>query len=153
LRVWRLCAAEHARFDGEGARLAGGRWNRRGTAMVYTSATLSLAALEYLVHVSWETAPKNLMACGAEIPDDLARIAIDVRDLPSGWRSYPAPEALAEIGEKWIREKKVAVLVVPSAVVPEESNVLLDPAHPDFERIRVLDSKPFSFDPRFRSRR
>jgi len=100
LRVWRLCRAAHSRLDGEGARLAGARWNRRGTAVVYTSATLSLAALELLVHVSRQTAPEDLVACAAEIPDDLGRIVVDARDLPPGWSAYPELDTLAEIGEK-----------------------------------------------------
>src|SRR5690242_6028363 len=90
LRVCRLCRAAHSRLDGEGARLAGGRWNRRGTADVYTSATLSLAALELLVHVSRQTSPEDLVASAAAIPDDLGRFVVDARDLPPGWRAYPA---------------------------------------------------------------
>ena len=135
-------------LDGEGARQAGGRWNHRGVAVVYTSATLSLAALEYFVHLDPQDVPGDLVAIPAEIPDTLARREITARALPANWRAYPAPDELATLGTAWVRARTTAVLIVPSAIVPEERNVLLNPAHPDFRRIRRGTPAPFSFDPR-----
>jgi RES domain-containing protein len=148
MRVWRLCRRKHAAFDGEGARLAGGRWNRRGIAVVYASETLSLAALEYLVHLDATLAPRDLVATAADLPDVLPVTRFEVADLPRNWRRYPAPEALAELGTEWAEARRTAVLSVPSAVVPSERNILLNPAHPDFKTLHLLSPLRFSFDPR-----
>jgi RES domain-containing protein len=146
VKVWRLCRKKNAAFDGEGARLAGGRWNRRGTAVVYTSATLSLAVLEYFVHLPASAAPPDLVAIPAEVPGSLSVTSIALASLPRGWRRYPAPEGLAELGSRWAVENRTAVLEVPSVVVPAERNYLLNPAHPDFRRIAVGKPEPFSLD-------
>ena len=135
-------------FDGEGARLYGGRWNHPGVAVVYCSATLSLAALEYLVHLEPDLAPQNLAAVAAELPPGLAAESLEVEGLPPDWRSYPAPERLKDLGTAWVRSRRTAVLFVPSSVIPEDGNVLLNPAHPDFPKIRQRKAQPFSFDPR-----
>ena len=148
MRVWRLCRRKYAAFGGEGARLAGGRWNRRGTAVVYTSATLSLAVLEYFVNLPAAAAPPDLVAVAADLGKDIPMSSLDVNDLPRGWRKYPAPEALADFGGRWVEEGKTAVLAVPSAVVPQERNYLLNPAHPRFREITVGKPEPLSLDPR-----
>lgn len=148
--VWRLTTAAHAShaFDGEGARRYGGRWNRPGTAVVYTAATLSLCALEYLVHVDASLAPPKLVAIAVEIPADVALRELTIADLPAGWRAYPAPERLLDLGSAWVRAGETVGLAVPSAVIPHEQNLLLNPAHPDFPRLRILPALPFAFDPR-----
>ena len=146
MRVWRLCRKRHAAFDGEGARLAGGRWNRRGTPVVYCSATLSLAVLEYFVNLPGGLAPPDLVSIAADVPDALSSESLEAGALPRNWRRYPAPEALAELGTRWVREGKTAVLAVPSVVVPQERNYLLNPAHADFKRVLVGKPDPFSLD-------
>jgi len=146
VRVWRLCRKRHAAFDGEGARLAGGRWNRRGTPVVYCSATLSLAVLEYFVNLPGGLAPPDLVSIAADVPDALSSESLEAGALPRNWRRYPAPEALAELGTRWVREGKTAVLAVPSVVVPQERNYLLNPAHADFKRVLVGKPDPFSLD-------
>jgi RES domain-containing protein len=117
-------------------------------AVVYTSATLSLAALECLVHLDPADAPPDLVVIPADIPDGVSRREITADTLPPNWRHYPALEELAELGSAWVRAHSTAVLVVPSAVVPQERNVLLNPTHGDFDRISVGRPEPFSFDPR-----
>jgi RES domain-containing protein len=146
--VWRLCKRRHAALDGEGARLAGGRWNGRGTAVVYASETLALAALELLVHCDPALLPDDLVAIALEIPDGVARRRLEVADLPRTWRLFPAPESLARMGDEWARSLGSAVLSVPSAVVPGERNFLLNPAHPDFGRIRARRPEKFALDAR-----
>lgn len=148
MKVWRICKRRHAAFDGEGARIAGGRWNRRGTAVVYVSETLSLAALELLVHCDPVLLPGDLVSIRAEIPDGLEITRVEVDALPRGWRRSPPPDALAAIGSDWARRASTAALSVPSALVPGERNLLLSPAHPDFRRIRVGKPDFFSLDPR-----
>ena len=146
MRVWRLCRKRYAAFDGEGARIAGGRWNRRGTAVVYTSSALSLAVLEYFVNLSSRVTPPDLVVVTADVPDTLEITTVGVAGLPRSWRKYPAAEALAELGTRWAQEKKTPILAVPSAVVPQEKNYLLNPAHPDFKKITVGKPEAFSLD-------
>jgi RES domain-containing protein len=148
--IWRITSARYAgrAFDGAGARLYGGRWNHRGTAVVYCSETLSLAALEYFVNLDPELAPPDLVSVAADLPADLAVETLEVEGLPSKWRSYPGPKVLKDLGTGWARAGRTAVLFVPSSVIPRETNVLLNPAHPDFPNIRLHPAEPFSFDPR-----
>lgn len=148
MKVWRLCKRRHAAFDGEGARLAGGRWNPRGGAVVYASESLSLAALELLVHCPPALLPVDLVAIAAEIPDTVRVRRIEEATLPRGWRRHPAPEALGRLGAEWLGKRDTVALSVPSAVVPSERNVLLNPAHPDFRKVRVGAPEAFSLDPR-----
>jgi len=151
-RAWRLCRRRYATsaFDGEGARLSGGRWNQAGIPVVYVSATVSLAALEAFVHMDPDEAPEDLVVIPVGIPDDLALTVIGVRGLPRNWRSTPAPPSLQRIGSEWARDGKTAVLSVPSAVVPQERNYLLNPRHPEFSRIETGKPELFHLDPRLR---
>jgi len=146
---WRIVKAKHAAaaFDGEGARVAGGRWNSPGVAMVYTSQSAALAALELLVHLgrSGILAEYVIFSCDF---DDTAVETLKPSALPADWRMYPAPLALQQIGDRWVHELRSAVLNVPSAVVGGESNFLINPRHPDFGRIEFSDPHPFGFDPR-----
>lgn len=148
MRVWRVCSRRHRAFDGEGARLYGGRWNHPGTRAVYTSGSLSLAALEYFVNLDPDLLPRGLVALCAAVPDDVRIQQIGIRDLPRNWRDPPAREVLRDLGTAWVSRGATAVLAVPSAVIPEERNYLLNPAHPDFRRIRIGGAEPFRFDPR-----
>ena len=121
--------------------------------MVYTSGTLSLTALELLVHVDPAEVPGDLVAIAAEIPDDVEMESIDVRGLPRGWRRYPAPADLQALGTEWIRKGRTAILAVPSAVVPRELNYLINPVHRNASRLRIRDPESFRLDPRLRRRR
>lgn len=150
LTVWRLVAERHAAaaFDGEGARLYGGRWNHPGVPLVYTSATLSLAALELLVHVDPEEAPEDRVSIAAELPAGLEVETLGVEELPADWRSYPGPEALKDLGSAWAKAGRTTVLEVPSAVIPGEANYLLNPGHRDASRLTLRAPTQFTFDHR-----
>jgi len=148
VRVWRICSKKHRRFDGEGARRFGGRWNHTGTSLVYTSGSLSLAALELFVHVDVAIAPEDLVRIQGEVPDNLTVETVKIESLPRDWRRYPGPDALKDIGTAWASKAATAVLAVPSAVIPEEWNYLLNPAHPDFKQIRLSRAVAFRFDER-----
>ncbi len=148
MRIWRLTSGGHASFDGEGSRLAGGRWNLRGTPVVYASESLALATLEYLVNVDPETAPGDLVAIAAVIPDELAIRTLSADRLPKNWRGFPASLELAVLGTRWADSLETAVLQVPSVVVPQESNFILNPRHADFSKIVVRTPIPFAFDTR-----
>jgi RES domain-containing protein len=115
---------------------------------VYTSATLSLAVLEYFVNLPVAAAPQDLVAVSAELPADIPMTSLNASDLPRSWRKYPAPGALADLGSRWVEEGKTAILAVPSAVVPQERNYLLNPAHPRFREISPGKLEPISLDSR-----
>ena len=147
MRVWRLCNKRHAAtaFDGEGARRHGGRWNPKGVAAVYTSSTKSLAALEILVHVDVAQAPINYVAIPADIPASVAIETVDIDDLDDDWQ-FSWESELAKVGAKWIADAKTAILAVPSAIIPDELNYILNPLHGDFAKIQVGKSAPFALD-------
>jgi RES domain-containing protein len=152
MRVWRVCPARRATtaFDGEGARVYGGRWNHVGVPAVYVSATISLGLLEYLVHADPDLAPQALVAIPVDCSDAVPSEEIKLSALPAGWRSYPAPEAVKDIGSAWLRALSSAVLSVPSAVVPQERNFVLNPRHGRFRDLKVGTPEPISLDPRLR---
>ena len=115
---------------------------------MFTSATLSLAALERFVHTDSDLEPTDLLAIPVEIREDIAVDAVEVETLPASWRTFPAPPALALIGAQWFRTARTPVLSVPSVVIPHERNFVLNPAHREFTQIVIGRSEPFSFDPR-----
>jgi RES domain-containing protein len=149
ITAWRIVKARRApaAFDGEGARLEGGRWNSPGTLVVYTSGSAALAALELLVHLGRESILSAYVLITCTFDDALVS-PLDRKRLPDNWRSYPAPLELQLIGDEWVRAGASAVLKVPSAVISTDANYLLNPRHPDFRAIRVSDPKPFEYDPR-----
>ncbi len=158
-RAWRICLARHADdgahgFSGTGARLFGGRWNSKGVGVGYGSTTLSLAALEYLVHAEPGLLSEvRLVACSVSWPDDLAVERVSARRLGTGWRETPPPAALAAIGDRWVAGGQSAILIVPSAIVPAETNVLVNPDHPDVKRLQGHAPEPFAYDPRLLRRK
>ncbi len=115
---------------------------------MYASESLALAALEYLVNVDPATAPNDLSAIPVEVPEGVPMKTLTADVLPKNWRSFPAPPGLALLGTNWAESLETAVLRVPSAVVPQESNFLLNPRHPVFARITVLPAIPFELDVR-----
>lgn len=151
MRVWRLTRRPHARtaFSGEGARQFGGRWNSPGVAVVYTSEHLSLALVEYLVGVDPDTMPDDVVYIEADCPDEAIE-SLDPASIAGDWRNPSRPHRLQEAGDAWARKQSSLALQVPSAVVPQELNVLINPEHPAMDRVRMADPAPFSLDPRLR---
>jgi RES domain-containing protein len=148
VRVWRIAGAAHTAFDGEGARRYGSRWTPRGVPVAFASATLSLAALERFVHADPDLQPIDLVAIPVDIDADVAIESVETTALPEDWRTYPAPPALALIGQRWLERSGSAVLSVPSVLIPHERNVVLNPAHADFAKLAIGAAEPFTFDPR-----
>lgn len=150
VRAFRITQKRYAgtAFDGEGARLHGGRWNSVGTRIVYAAGSLSLATLELLVHVEDIAL---IFERYAVIPVEFAESLmerIEARALPKGWDS---PETIAQtqmIGDAWAAAKRSAALSVPSAVVPEERNFLLNPDHRDFAKVKIHAAFDLQPDPR-----
>lgn len=145
-RIVKAQRAYHA-FDGEGARLAGGRWNSEGTPIVYAACSRALAGLEMLVHL--QSALLKMSYVVIETQFDSKRVQrICIEDLPTDWRNDQPILANKLIGDQWVKEAASAVLAVPSAIVPEELNYLINPRHPDFKKIKIGEPENFSFDAR-----
>lgn len=139
-------------FTGEGARVYGGRWNSPGTRIVYTSQSQALAALEILVHLESEEVLEHYVMI--EVCFDPVLITkTENFKLPVDWQAGPAPLSLQSIGDGWVAASVLAVLQVPSAVIPDESNFLLNPAHPEFSKLTIGKPSPFPFDPRLIARK
>jgi len=152
--VWRIAtdtpAYEADDLSGAGAKATGGRWNAVGVAVVYTSQTRALACLETVVHLNAGGLPLNRYLVAETIPDDLstnAQMATSA-SLPVGWDAEPAGRTSIEFGTNWMRWGTSALLVVPSVIVPEEFNILVNPQHPDSARITAAKVRKWLYDPR-----
>jgi len=150
-RVYRILRKRYAKtpFDGEGAFRFGGRWSSPGTRLVYTSERLSLAMIEYYIHIGSDDSPPDLVVSTADVPESVSRTKISTSRLRPDWRESPAPPHLAAIGDSFVAKGKTAILIVPSVLCPPESNWLINPQHPDFRRVRVYKSATFYYDQRF----
>jgi RES domain-containing protein len=146
MRVWRISRRENAAFDGAGGKITSGRWHHRGLPVIYTGGSLALAALEFLVHLPSGISLTGYVAVCAHIPDRLRIEVVDMAKLPAEWRYHGNIETLRERGTVWLKARTSAVLAVPSAVIPIESNYLLNPAHKDCKQIRINPPEPFEFD-------
>jgi len=147
MQFWRICRARFAAeaATGEGARLFGGRWNRRGVRVVYASTSLALAAVETFVNLEPNLRPIDLVYIEGQIPDGISIDRVDVAGLPPDWFRSRG-ESLHRIGYEWIRRNKTVAILVPSAAIRGEWNILLNPAHEGFSQVRFQSSKPFEFD-------
>jgi RES domain-containing protein len=115
--------------------------------MVYTSPSLALAAVETFVHLEPNLQPDDLVSIEAELPDDVSTERLDLKSLPRNWHKL-RDESMRKFGDRWIEAGESAALHVPSAAIRGEWNVLLNPAHPDFRRVKIQHPKPFGFDQR-----
>ena len=154
MRVYRV---ERARYldttlKGIGAAMNDGyRWNSRNTYLVYTAASRALATLEVSVHLDLtEDLPTDRFYVEIEVPNDVAILELAFEDLPDGWDSKPPILATQFIGDDFVVDRQAAVLKVPSSIVPQEFNYLINPHHPDSSRIEVLSKEPMKFDSRFK---
>jgi RES domain-containing protein len=150
VRVWRLTTRQHATtaFSGLGNRKVGSRWVPAGYSAVYTSESLSLATLETLVHIDPRHFKNNFVKLWAEIPEGMEMETLQADSLPKDWREVYEDPRLQAIGQDWMERAESALLMVPSAVVPEENNIIINPLHPNFMNISVGEPEPFTFDGR-----
>ncbi len=144
--VWRLFPRRFrsSAFTGAGGLYAAGRWNHLGVPVVYTSTSRALAALEFFVNLEPNQAPDDLLIAEASVPDDAIE-TLDPALLPSAWRSLNNKDC-RDLGSTWATRARSLALKVPSAVVDGDSNLLLNPRHPDFPRVRLSSPKPFRYD-------
>jgi RES domain-containing protein len=146
---WRIVKAKYAAqaFDGEGARHHGGRWNSPGVAIVYTAQSASLAVLEILVHVQRTRLLPHYLLIATHFAAAQVR-SLDRARLPPNWRSSPPPAELQAIGDQWARSAGSLVLEVPSALIPHESDFLINPDHPEFAALAIDPPIPLELDAR-----
>jgi RES domain-containing protein len=147
MRLWRICRLVHAAdaFSGEGARLYGGRWNSPGVRVVYSSTSLALAAVEAFVNLEPNLRPDDLVSVECAVPDEIETQTVAIDSLPLTWNKAK-DDSLRGVGDTWVRVGKTLALYVPSAAIRGEWNVLINPAHPEFKKIEILEPKPFEFD-------
>jgi RES domain-containing protein len=147
MHFWRICRQRYAAdaASGEGARLYGGRWNSRGVRVVYGSTSLALAAVETFVHLEPNLRPPDLISIHGEIPDTFEVGKLDPATLPPNWHST-RNEALQRVGDEGVTAGQTVGLLVPSAAIRGEWNVLLNPAHREFRKLKFHDPEPFEFD-------
>lgn len=150
---WRIFKTKYEAmpFDGEGARLFGGRWTSSGKQAVYLADSPALATLEILAHLQSSATLAHYSLVSVTFQD--ARITvIDPTRLPSEWRTHPAPPELQDLGDGWLTNQSSLVLQIPTVIVPQHHNYILNPAHPDFSTLVMGIPQSYHFDSRLRSK-
>lgn len=137
-------------LKGTGAAAYAGRWHSKGTYILYTASSPSLALLESVVHMAGIPLVDYCMIC-LEIPDDNI-VKTNIKDLPNNWYFNPAPGALGMIGDNFIKQNEHLALEVPSVIMPEETNLLLNPNHADFSKVKIIYRRNIPIDTRFFSK-
>jgi RES domain-containing protein len=137
-----------ATLSGKGAALKGARWNSIGVEIIYTAGNPSLAMAEVAVHFTLSTLPGDYMMITIFIPDDVSIQKLNVADLPVNWNTFPYQSTTQSIGDRFIAENKFCILRIPSAVTQGDYNLLINPNHKDFKRIKIISREKFPFDKR-----
>lgn len=142
-------------LSGEGAKRSGGRWNRVGVALVYSAASPALACLETVVHLGAGLLPLNRYLVRIDVPDEVFDRRTRFEDLAPepkrvGWDAEPAGWVSLDLGSQWVASAAAAILEVPSVIIPEESNFLINPAHADRARITATKLRRFEYDRRLK---
>ena len=146
--VYRLSKSAYARdLTGKGAEMSGGRWNSKGTAIVYTSQSRALCMAEIAVHTPLGNLPIDYCLVTIALPDHSIHV-LNAKVLSDNWRSFPHLDETQKIGDKFITEEKYLVLQVPSAVVQGDFNFLLNPRHKKISEVKIIDVESFDFDER-----
>jgi len=148
--VYRIARTGYATdLTGEGARLFGGRWNHKNTPCLYTSQSRALAVLEYTVNVNTIDIPRALSIIAFTIPDH-SIVTFTMADLPGDWQHSPAPSSTKDFGTRLLKESQALVIQIPSVVIPEECNFLLNPLHPAISEVEVMGISDYPYDIRIK---
>lgn len=148
--VYRITNKKYAKdISGTGAAIFGGRWNKKGTPVLYTGESKEIALLETIVHTPPMLVP-DLDILTFEIPDN-SITEIKVENLPKNWIDYPAPSILAKIGEDWVKKEETIALKVPSCIIHSACNYILNCRHPNYNKVKIIEHKNFHFDSRLNS--
>jgi RES domain-containing protein len=137
-----------ATLSGKGAALKGARWNSIGVELIYTAGNRSLAMAEVAVHFTLATLPGDYMMITIFIPDDISLQKLNITDLPTDWNTFPHPSTTQAIGDQFVADNKFCILQIPSAVTKGDYNLLINPNHSDFKRIKIINTDRFPFDKR-----
>lgn len=147
MKVYRITGKRHAKdIGGTGSALHGGRWNKKGSPVLYTGESKEIALLETIAHTPPAIIP-SLDLLTFDLPDD-SIITIKIKDLPDNWTHYPAPSILAEIAENWINSNKSIALSVPSCIIHSSRNYILNCRHPEYSKVKLISHTGFHFDSR-----
>jgi RES domain-containing protein len=148
LKIYRIAKKNYIKdLSGEGARLFGGRWNKPGNSMVYFSEYLSLCVLEILVHTEQQLLTNDYHFLEVEIPESEIEI-ISLRKLFKNWRTNPPVSSTQDYGTNWLASQKNLALKVPSAVLPHEYNILINPNHKHFSKVKIICKSILDIDSR-----
>lgn len=147
--VYRICLAQYA--DSIQASGRAGRWNSNHVKVIYTSSSLSLACLENVVHRSHLGLNQNFRCLTINVPDDLKIFVINSNELNSDWMDFSSLPYTQEMGNEWVKSFETPILKVPSSIITQESNFLINPLQTDFDKIAILSNEPFVFDNRIKS--
>jgi RES domain-containing protein len=149
MEVFRLTRKKFSSsLSGKGAAIKGARWNSIGVELIYTAANRSLAMAEVAVHFTLATLPADYMMMVIEIPDDIKIKEADVKDLQANWNDFPHPSSTQTFGDQFVSENKFCLLKIPSVVTQGDYNLLINPNHPDFTRIKIMSVEKFPFGKR-----
>ncbi|MDP2686575.1 MAG: RES family NAD+ phosphorylase [Aequorivita sp.] len=149
MHIFRIAKTKYVNdLSGEGARLYGGRWNKVGDPMIYFSEHLSLCLLEIIVHVDYGKLPLDYSFLKVEIPDTSIKIIESIDFINSKWTSEEAVTQLQMFGGNWLKKQESLALKVPSAVLQKEYNILINPTHKDFKKLKIIEIDKMDFDPR-----
>ena len=149
MRIFRIAKTRYIDdLSGEGARLFGGRWNKVGDAMLYFSQNLSLSLLEIIVHVDYAELPLDYSFIEVEIPDSSIKTIQSIDFIKPKWSTEAAVNQLQLFGSNWLKKNEGLAMKVPSAVLHQDYNILINPAHKDFGKLKIIRTEKMDFDPR-----
>ena len=149
MEAFRLSREKYAvPLSGKGAAMKGARWNSVGVEIIYTASNRSLAMAEVAVHLTLATIPADYMMLTIYLPDDISIQKLTTADLPANWNAFPHPNSTQAVGDKFVSENKYGVLQIPSVVTQGDYNLLINPYHSEFLKIKIIEMESFPFDKR-----
>ena len=149
MEVFRLAREKYAiPLSGKGDALKGARWNSTGIELIYTANNRSLAMAEVAVHLTLATLPEDYVIITIKIPDNLVLKKVSVSQLPKNWKDFPHPSSTQSLGDNFVNENKYLAMMIPSVITKGDFNILINPKHKDFKKIKVTKIEPFPFDKR-----
>ena len=149
MTLFRLSKSKYSKdLTGKGAELSGGRWNSKGTPLIYTCESRALCTTEIAVHTQLGIIPSDFELITLSFPGNTKICELTVSSLPDDWKSFPHSHSTQIIGDNFVSENKFLILKVPSVVVPGEYNFLINPNHKDIKLVQIVSIEPFDFDER-----
>jgi RES domain-containing protein len=149
MEVFRLAREKYAiPLSGKGAAIKGARWNSAGIELIYTANNRSLAMAEVAVHLTLATLPEDYVIITIKIPDNLVLKKLSTSQLPNNWKDFPHPNSTQSLGDDFVNENLYVAMMIPSVITIGDFNILINPKHKDFKKIKILKIEPFPFDKR-----